>query len=132
VFQFLTTNIERFYLRCLLSFAHKHFDNLHITKHFLYPEWEIVNADLIQKTNVDCKFLVASTKNNSFFYIVNSEIRVCSCPIGISSVLYKHQKAVLMKYHISIFNVIPSLTLDDHIVYTYIALGNNFHSIKPA
>ncbi|PKK58223.1 hypothetical protein RhiirC2_796654 [Rhizophagus irregularis] len=47
--------MERFYSRHLFSFAHKHSDNLHIMKRFLCPGWEIVNADLIQKTNVDLK-----------------------------------------------------------------------------
>ena len=123
MFQFLTTNMERFYTHCLLDFAHKRPNNLHIAKRFLYPTWETVNANLIQKTNINCEFLVASTKNSSFLYIVNSEIGVCSCPVGISSALCKHQGAVIMKFHISMFNVIPLLTPDDRMVYAYIALG---------
>ena len=112
------------------GFAHRCSDNLHIAKRFLCPEWETVNADLIQKTNVDCEFFVASTMNSSFFYIVNSEIGVCSCPVGISGAPCKHQGAVSMKYHISMFNVIPSLTSDDRMVYAYIALGNKIIFIQ--
>jgi hypothetical protein len=115
--------MERFYSRRLLGFAHRRSDNLHIAKRFLCPGWETVNADLIQKTNVNCEFLVASTKNSGFFYIVNSEIGTCSCAVGISGAPCKHQGAVSMKFCISIFNFVPSLTPDDRIIYTYIALG---------
>ena len=43
-------NMKRFYSRCLLGFAHRRSDNLHIAKRFLCSGWETVNADLIQKT----------------------------------------------------------------------------------
>jgi len=117
--------MERFYTRCLLRFANRHPGHLQIAKRFLYPKWETVNSNDIQKTNVENEFLVSSTKNNGVLYIVNSEIGVCSCPVGISGALCKYQEAVLMKFHISIFNFIPSLTPDDRIIYVYIALGKS-------
>ncbi|PKK58339.1 hypothetical protein RhiirC2_796476 [Rhizophagus irregularis] len=103
VFQFITMNMERFYERRLLGVAHKHPGTLCIA-----------NAN---------EFLVPSTKNNELIYVVNSEIGVCTCPIGMSGTPCKHQGAVSMKFHISIFNFIPSLTPDDRMIYAYIALG---------
>jgi hypothetical protein len=67
--------------------------------------------------------LVPSTKNNSILYIVNSEIGTCSCPVGMSGAPCKHQGAVSIKYHISMFNFTPSLTPDECMIYAYIALG---------
>ncbi|GBB89645.1 hypothetical protein RclHR1_01640007 [Rhizophagus clarus] len=56
-------------------------------------------------------------------YVVNSEIGVYSYHVGMSGAPCKHQGAVLVKYHISIFNFIPSFVPDDRMIYTYIALG---------
>ncbi|RIB19380.1 hypothetical protein C2G38_2182064 [Gigaspora rosea] len=72
----------------------------------------------------DNEYLVPSTNENSNTnYIVNSEIGICSCPVGMSDAPCKHQEAVVSKFHISIFNFIPSLTPNDCAIYTYIALG---------
>ena len=96
---------------------------LQIAKRFLCPGWEDINSSGIQKTNVENEFLVPSTKNNGVLYIVNSEIGACSCPVGMSGAPCKHQGAVSIKFHISMFNFIPSLTPDDRMNYVYIALG---------
>jgi hypothetical protein len=122
VFQFIIMSMERFYVRRLLGIAHKHPGNLRIAKRFLCPGWESVNANAIQKTDVENEFLVPSASNSSF-YTVNSEIRICTCLVGISGAPCKHQGAVAMKFHIAIFNFIPLLTPDDHMIYSYIALG---------
>jgi hypothetical protein len=124
VFQFIITNMERFYEYRLLNFANKHSGHLRIAKRFLCPGWEQVNANEIRETNVTNEFLVPSTKQNTdLFYIVNIEIGTCSCFVGISGAPCKHQGAVSVKFGISTFNYIPSLTPDDRILYTYIALG---------
>ncbi|GES92231.1 hypothetical protein GLOIN_2v1883854 [Rhizophagus clarus] len=124
VFQFITTNMERFYQRRILGFANKHPGHLQIAKRFLCPGWESVCQNGILETNVMNEFLVQNTSQDSgTFYVVNSEFGTCSCPVGISGAPCKHQGAVSMKFHISMFNFIPSLTLDDRIIYTYIALG---------
>jgi len=79
--------------------------------------------DAIQKTHVDNEFLVSSTKDANSFYIVNSEIKVCSYPVRMTGAPCKYQEAVSMKYHLSTFNFILSLTSNDCIIYAYIALG---------
>ncbi|GBC01669.1 hypothetical protein RclHR1_04290005 [Rhizophagus clarus] len=124
VFQFITTNMERFYQCRILGFANKHPGHLQIANQFLCPGWESVCQNGILETNVMNEFLVQSTSQDSgTFYVVNSEFGTCSCPVGISGAPCKHQGAVSMKFHISMFNFIPSLTPDDRIIYTYIALG---------
>ncbi|PKK70015.1 hypothetical protein RhiirC2_780223 [Rhizophagus irregularis] len=123
VFQFITINIKRFYERRLLRVAHKYPGTLCIAKRFLYPGWEKVDANSIQKTNVANEFLVPNTKNNGLIYVINNEIGVYTCPIRMSGALCKHQEAVSIKFHISIFNFISSLTPDDHMIYTYITLN---------
>jgi len=116
--------MERFYERRLLAFANKHPCHLRIAKRFLCPGWESVNENGIQTTNVANEYLVPSTRQESgLFYVVNSEFGTCSCPVGMSGASCKHQEAVSMKYHISMFNFIPSLMPDDRILYTYIAIG---------
>ncbi|CAG8805163.1 37855_t:CDS:2, partial [Gigaspora margarita] len=100
------------------------FQVLCIAKRFFCPGWKTINPNTIQKMNIDNKYLVPSTnENNNTNYIVNSEIGVCSCPVGMSGALCKHQRAVAAKFHISIFNFIPSLTPNDRAIYAYIALG---------
>ncbi|CAG8814656.1 3276_t:CDS:2, partial [Dentiscutata erythropus] len=47
---------------------------------------------------------------------------VCTCPVSASGASCKHQGAVAIKYHIAMFNFIPSLTPENHIIYLYIAL----------
>lgn len=70
------------------------------------------------------EFLVPSTdQNSSIIYTVNSEIGMCTCSVGISGAPCKHQGAVAVKFNISIFNFLPSLTPDDRMLYGYVALG---------
>ena len=124
VFQFVVANMKRFYERRLLGFAHKHPGHLRISRRFLCPGWETVNTNSIQRTDVEYEFLVQSTRQDTgLVYIVNSEIGVCSCVAGMSGAPCKHQGAVAMKYHIAIFNFLPSLTPDDHMLYAYVAFG---------
>ena len=67
--------------------------------------------------------MIPSTEDASLIYTVNSIIGVCTCPIGMSGAPCKHQEAVAMKFHIAIFNFLPSLTPNDRMLYSYIALG---------
>ncbi|PKK61501.1 hypothetical protein RhiirC2_718369 [Rhizophagus irregularis] len=114
--------MERFYVLRLLSFAHRCPGYLRLAKHFLCHGWDTINMDLIQKSNVENEFFVPSAQNANF-YVVNSEIGTCSCPIGMTGAPCKHQGAVSVKFHLSTFNFIPSLTSNDRMVYAYIALG---------
>ncbi|GES89782.1 hypothetical protein GLOIN_2v1883854 [Rhizophagus clarus] len=85
VFQFITTNMERFYQCRILGFANKHPGHLQIANQFLCPGWESVCQNGILETNVMNEFLVQSTSQDSgTFYVVNSEFGTCSCPVGIS------------------------------------------------
>jgi hypothetical protein len=69
------------------------------------------------------EFLVESVQNPGFHYTVNSEIGICSCPVGVNGAPCKHQGAVSVKFHISTFNFLPSLSSNDRMLYAYIALG---------
>jgi hypothetical protein len=90
----------------LLGIAYKHLGHLKIAKWFLCSGWEKVDANLIQKTNVDLEFLVPSKSNPGLFYIVNTEIGACTCPVGISGGPCKHQGAVAMKYFILLYLIL--------------------------
>ncbi|GES84202.1 hypothetical protein GLOIN_2v1883854 [Rhizophagus clarus] len=123
VFQFITMSMEKFYTRWLLAIANNHPGHLRILRQFLCPGWEKVNTDFIQKSTISNEFFVPSIQNNEFFYIVNSKIGVCTCLVGMNGAPCKHQGAVVMKFHISMFNFIPSLMANDRKIYSYIALG---------
>src|SRR2546429_461147 len=103
VFQFITTNMERFYTLRLLSFAHRRPGHLRIAKRFLCPGWDTVNTNAIQKSSAENEFFVPSTQNSNLFYIVNNEIGTCTCPVGMTSAPCKHQGAVSAKFHIPTF-----------------------------
>ncbi len=83
----------------------------------------MINANVIQKTSVNNKFLISSTKNISLLYIINSKIGMCFYLIEMSSTSCKYQRIVSIKYHILIFNFILLLMPDDHIIYAYITFG---------
>ncbi|CAG8836584.1 28514_t:CDS:2, partial [Gigaspora margarita] len=122
VFHFITSKMERFYEQRLLCFAHRRPGYLQLAKRFVCPGWESVDMDSIRKTSVENEFLVLSTKQNDLFYTVNSEIGTCTCQVGATGAPCKHQGAIAMKFHIKMLNFLPSLTPDDRMVYTYIAL----------
>ncbi|CAG8733474.1 7775_t:CDS:1, partial [Funneliformis caledonium] len=83
---------------------------------------ETVNTNSIQRTDVEYEFLVQSTRQNTnLIYIINSEIRMYSCITSMFSASCKHQGAVAMKYHIAIFNFLPSLIPDNRMLYAYVA-----------
>ena len=80
-----------------------------------------MDANSIQRTSFENEYLVPSTRQaTSLTYILNSDLGVCTCPVGMSGVPCKHQEAVAIKFHI-IF--LPSLTPDDRMLFAYIALG---------
>ncbi|CAG8744882.1 7112_t:CDS:2 [Rhizophagus irregularis] len=128
IFHFITMSMERFYARRLLGIAHKHPGHLRIARRFLCPGWEKVDANLIQKTNIDFEFIAPSASNSGIFYIVNTKIGACTCPVGISGGPCKHQGAVAMKFHISTLNFIPSLTPNDRMVYGQLAENSSFYA----
>ena len=113
--------MERFYERKLLAIANKQLNN--ISKRFFCPGWESVNQNKIVFTGVEHMYHVQSTANMDTFYIVDSNIGICTCPKGNAGGPCKHQAAVAIKFHQSSINYIPSLSLDDRMCYTYIAQG---------
>ena len=115
--------MERFYALRLLSIAHRHLGHLRTAKRFLCPGWDTINANAIQKSGVKNEFFVPSAQIPGRFYTVNSEICTCTCPVGINGTPCKHQGAVSAKFYISIFNFLPSLTPNDRMIYSYIALS---------
>ena len=70
------------------------------------------------------EYLVQSIRQDtSLVYIVNNAIEMYTCPIDMSDNPYKHQKAVVIKFHIASFNFLLSLILKNCILYVYITLG---------
>ena len=92
-------------------------------KCFLCPGWDTVNMNVIQESSVKNEYYMKSVQNANIFYIVNSEIRTCTCPVDMTGIPCKHQEAVSVKFHISTFNFLPSLICNDCMLYTYIALS---------
>ena len=121
IYFFIIGNMERFYERKLLAIANKQLNN--ISKRFFCPEWESVNQNAIVSTGVEHMYYVQSTANVDTFYIVDSNIGICTCPKGNAGGPCKHQAAVAIKFHQSSINYIPSLSLNDRMCYTYIAQG---------
>jgi len=116
-------NIKRFYTIRLLNFAYRHTGYLRIAKHFLCPGCNTINMNTIQKSSLENEFYVESVQNTNTFYIVNSEIGICICLISMMGAPCKHQDAVLVKFHISIFNFLSSLTSNDRMIYAYVTLS---------
>ena len=114
--------MNHFYKLRLLEIAYKHPRHI-IAKRFFCPGWEAVDRSSIQQTSNENEYLVPSASKKSVFYIVNSAIGVCSCPVGMTDAPCKHQGAVSVQFHTSSFNFIPSLNPSDRMVYSYIALG---------
>ena len=82
--------MERFYEQRLLGFSHRHSGHLRIGKRFFCPGWETVDANSIQQTSLENEYLVPSTRQDtSLIYTVNSDLGVCTCPVGMSGVSIK-------------------------------------------
>ena len=77
----------------------------------------------IKQTALENEFLVPSTQDSIQFYTVNSSIGTCSYSVGMTGAPCKNQGAVSVKFHIANFNFLPSLTPNDCMVYSYIAIG---------
>jgi len=52
--------MKQFYEKQLFAIAYKYSENINIAKQYLYPGWEMINANTIQKTGVENEFLVPS------------------------------------------------------------------------
>ncbi|CAG8823694.1 24659_t:CDS:2, partial [Gigaspora margarita] len=76
---------------------------------------ETINPNTIQKTNIDNKYLVPSTnENNNTNYIVNSEISVCSCPVGMSEpeVLDKESNKIIETNNFNFISFLENIRSD--------------------
>ncbi|CAG8767453.1 8012_t:CDS:2 [Dentiscutata erythropus] len=82
----------------------------------------MVDMNSIKKTSVANEFLVQSMRQDNIYYVINSGMGVCTCPVGVSGAPCKHQGVIAIKYHIAMFNFIPSITPKDRIIYSYIVL----------
>ena len=121
IYFFIIGNMKRFYERKLLAIANNQLNN--ISKRFFCPGWESVDQNKIVSTGIEHMYYVQSTVKLDTFYIVDSNIGICTCPKGNAGGPCKHQAAVAIKFHQSSINYIPSLSLDDRMCYTYIAQG---------
>ncbi|CAG8750923.1 31263_t:CDS:2, partial [Racocetra persica] len=66
---------------------------------------------------------VPSVTTASKFYTVDPSIGTCICFAVLGGSPCKHQAAVAIKYHEGSFNFIPALSIDDCMIYRYIACG---------
>jgi hypothetical protein len=123
IFQFITTDMERFYERRLLGIANRHPGHLELSKRFLCPGWKMVNQEQIKYDIINNVYIVPSVTTVGNFYIVDPSIGTCTCPAALGGSPCKHQAAVAIKYHEGSFNFIPALSIDDCMNYRYIACG---------
>ena len=123
IFQFIVTNMERFYERRLLGIANRHPGHLELSKRFLCPGWEMVNQEEIQYDIIHNTYIVPSVTTINKFYIVDPSIGTCTCPAALGGSPCKHQAAVAIKYSEGSFNFVFALSIEDCLTYRYIACG---------
>ncbi|CAG8744743.1 2460_t:CDS:2, partial [Dentiscutata heterogama] len=102
--------------------ANRHPGYHELSKRFLCPEWQQINLQKIQYNSQTGLYTVPSASTNKF-YIVDTSIGTCTCPVALGRAPCKHQAAVAVKYHAWSFDYIPALSLDDCVKYNYIACG---------
>lgn len=123
IFQFIITNMERFYERRLLAIANRQTGYLELSKRFFCPGWEIVNQQEIKHDDINNIYIVPSVTKPGQFYIVDPSIGTCTCPAALGGTPCKHQAAVVIKYQIESLDFIFALSINDCMIYRYIACG---------
>ncbi|CAG8809923.1 20054_t:CDS:2, partial [Gigaspora margarita] len=98
IFYFITNKLERFYEHCLLYISNQHSVKMHITKRFLSYRHRELNLEGIQHKKDGIIFDVPSATKARIMYIVDPTIGICSCYVGISGALCKHQAAIAIKF----------------------------------
>ncbi|CAG8751162.1 14117_t:CDS:2 [Rhizophagus irregularis] len=101
IYFFIIGNMERFYERKLLAIANKQLNS--ISKRFFCPRWESVDQNKIVSANIEHMYYVQSTSKSDIFYIVDSNIGICTCPKGNAGGPYKHQAAVAINHQSTIY-----------------------------
>ncbi|POG58479.1 hypothetical protein GLOIN_2v1488561 [Rhizophagus irregularis DAOM 181602=DAOM 197198] len=96
IYFFIIGNMERFYERKLLAIANKQLNS--ISKRFFCPRWESVDQNKIVSANIEHMYYVQSTSKSDIFYIVDSNIGICTCPKGICVM----DKSFYVKFHAEI------------------------------
>ncbi|CAB5362409.1 unnamed protein product [Rhizophagus irregularis] len=95
-----------------------------ILKDIVFARTQAYNCVQTHGTFANSKtFFMSWLGHREYGYYSKDEIGTCTCPIGASGAPCKHQGAVSVKFHISTFNFLPSLTSSDRMLYAYIALG---------
>lgn len=67
---------------------------------------------------------IVKNLNNQNQYLVQTDIGVCSCPVGQSGAPCKHQKYVHAKYNI-LLHIIPPCDAENRKLLFYVATGKN-------
>ncbi|CAB5367359.1 unnamed protein product [Rhizophagus irregularis] len=101
VYFFIIGNMERFYERKLLAIANKQLNS--ISKRFFCPGWESVDQNKIVSANIEHMYYVQSTSKSDIFYIVDSNIGICTCPKGNAGGPCKHQAAVAVNHQSTMY-----------------------------
>ncbi|CAG8629716.1 19316_t:CDS:2 [Gigaspora margarita] len=96
------------------TIANRHLGHLEISTRFRCPGWEGINQENIQYDNINNIYFVPSATINNKYYIVDSSIGTCTCPMALGGSPCKHQAVVAIKYHSGSFNYIAALTLEDY------------------
>ncbi|CAB5394533.1 unnamed protein product [Rhizophagus irregularis] len=101
VYFFIIGNMERFYERKLLAIANKQLNS--ISKRFFCPGWESVDQNKIVSANIEHMYYVQSTSKSDIFYIVDSNIGICTCLKGNAEGPCKHQAAVAVNHQSTVY-----------------------------
>lgn len=118
---FITSSFSSYYKQRILDVIMGKLDRTKMLK--LLPDCKDVNKENITEVPGNFQYLVKSTSDPSLSYFVDMSIGVCSCPVGKSGKICKHQSAIIDVFKIeSAYN---TLTLRSKEILYNIATGND-------
>ena len=122
MFHFITTTMEIYYSNRLLDIAHSRYrpGTLLRYRDLEKQQDHIASVKLVR----DSIYMVHETKDGiTLDYLVEIEIGICSCAIGLTGAACKHQAAVAKHFKLATVNVAPVHSKECRQLFAIIARG---------
>lgn len=105
LFDFFTTRLEAYFERRIATVLNNRLPNYTKSKHFVKPS-KLEPLECVASSY--CGFYIVKNIEKKTEYVVDTQLELCSCPVGKNGAPCKHQMAVVKQFNIVSTQFLPS------------------------
>ena len=115
-FKCSTSCLELYFEKCLLDVAHNH-----PSPHLKLPSTAIKEPAFLEKLSET--IYRRYTNDPSRNHVVEVELGMCSCPVGVSGVPCKHQAFAIQELKLPSVKFVPQYSVEGQRLFAILAIG---------